>query len=46
MTHEKKDKKNKNCSSIKDEFIFLEDPQNYDATAYLSKSQEKCYSLT
>ena len=22
MTHEKKDKKNKNCSSLKDEFIF------------------------
>ena len=45
MTHEKKDKKTKNCSSLKDEFIFPVDPQNYYETAYLLRFPENAIRL-
>jgi len=46
VTHENKDKKLKKRPALKNGFVFRDDHQNFDATAYLSKFQEKCYSLT
>ena len=38
MTYQNKDKKIKRRSSLKYEFVFRDDHQDYDETAYLLKS--------
>ena len=45
MTHQKKDKKIKKYSSIKDKCIFADDPQNFDEIAYLLKSPKNAIRL-
>ena len=45
MTYQNKDKKIKKHSSLKDEFVFRDDPQNYDETAYLLKSPKNAIRL-
>ena len=45
MTHQKKDKKIKKRSSLKDEFVFRDDHQGYDETAYLLKSPKNAIRL-
>ena len=45
MTHQNKDKKIKKRSSLKDEFVFRDDHQGYDETAYLLKSPKNAIRL-
>ena len=45
MTHQNKDKKIKNRSSLKDEFVFRDDHQDYDKTAYFLKSPKNAIRL-
>jgi len=45
VTYQNKDKKIKKHSSLKDEFVFRDDPQNYDETAYLLKSPKNAIRL-
>ena len=45
MTQENKDKKIKKRSSLKDEFVFRDDHQDYDETAYLLKSPKNAIRL-
>ena len=45
MTYQNKDKKIKKYSSLKDEFVFRYDSQNYDETAYLLKSKKNAIRL-
>ena len=45
MTQENKDKKIKRYSSLKDEFVFRDDHQDYDETAYLLKSPKNAIRL-
>jgi hypothetical protein len=45
MTHENKDKKIKKRSALKKEFVFRDDLQNYDETAYLLKSPNNAVCL-
>ena len=45
MTGNNKDKKIKKRSSLKDEFVFREDHQDYDETAYLLKSPKNAIRL-
>ena len=45
MTQENKDKKIKKHSSLKDEFVFRDDHQAYDESAYLLKSPKNAIRL-
>ena len=45
MTHQNKDKKIKKRSSLKDEFVFRDDLQGYDETAYLLRSPKNAIRL-
>ena len=45
MTHQKKDKKIKKRSSLKDELVFQDDHQGYAETAYLLKSPKNAIRL-
>ena len=45
MTHQNKDKKVKKRSSLKDEFVFRDDLQGYDETAYLLRSPKNAIRL-
>ena len=45
MTYQNKDKKFKKHSSLKDEFVFRDDHQGYDETAYLLKSPKNAIRL-
>jgi hypothetical protein len=45
VTHQNKDKKIKKRSSLKDEFVFRDDHQGYDETAYLLKSPKNAIRL-
>ena len=45
MTHQNKDKKIKKRSSLKDEFVFRDDHQGYDETAFLLKSPKNAIRL-
>ena len=45
MTYQNKDKKIKKRSSLKDEFVFRDDHQGYDETAYLLKSPKNAIRL-
>ena len=45
MTHQNKDKKIKKRSSLKDEFVFRDDHQGYDETAYLLRSPKNAIRL-
>ena len=45
MIQENKDKKIKKRSSLKDEFVFRDDHQGYDETAYLLKSPKNAIRL-
>ena len=45
MTHENKDKKIKKRPAFKDEFVFPDDPQNFDETDYLLKSPKNAICL-
>ena len=45
MTRQNKDKKIKKRSSLKDEFVFRDDHQGYDETAYLLKSPKNAIRL-
>jgi hypothetical protein len=45
VTQENKDKKIKKYSSLKDEFVFRDDHQDCDETAYLLKSPKNAMCL-
>ena len=45
MTYKKKTKRSKKRSSLKDEFVFRDDHQGYDETAYLLKSPKNAIRL-
>ena len=45
MTHENKDKKLKKRPALKNGFVFRDDHQNYDETAYLLKSPKNAIRL-
>ena len=45
MTYQNKDKKFKKHSSLKDEFVFRDDHQDYDETSYLLKSPKNAIRL-
>jgi hypothetical protein len=45
VTYQNKDKKFKKHSSLKDEFVFRDDPQNYDEPVYLLKSPKNALRL-
>jgi hypothetical protein len=45
VTHEYKDKKIKKRLAFKGEFVFPDDPQSYDETAYLLKSPKNVIRL-
>ena len=45
MTHQNKDKKIKKRYSLNDEFVFRDDHQGYDETAYLLRSPKNAIRL-
>ena len=45
MIHQNRDKKIKKRCSLKDEFVFRDEHQDYDETAYLLKSSQNAIRL-